>query len=115
MNPLQNPTVKLLITRFDRRRKNNKKEALLREIKSYEDDIEKKNKLIEKLIEEEKIVRNWNIYQELVGKNGITKIVLRESLPIINNEIARLVETVYPRGHKVLDMTERLSLYFFPS
>jgi len=75
-------------------RETGEKEALLREIKSYEDDIEKKKKLIEKLIEEEKIVRNWNIYQELVGKNGITKIVLRESLPIINNEIARLVDGV---------------------
>ena len=27
----------------------------------------------------------------------------------------RIPWTVYPRGHKGLDMTERLSLYFFPS
>ena len=27
----------------------------------------------------------------------------------------RIPWTVYPQGHKELDMTERLSLYFFPS
>jgi DNA repair exonuclease SbcCD ATPase subunit len=39
----------------------------------------------------EKTIRNWNIYNELVGKNGIIKIVLKRALPILNNEIARLL------------------------
>ena len=41
--------------------------------------------------EEEKIIRNWAIYQDMVGKNGIIKIVLKRALPILNNEISRLL------------------------
>ena len=44
------------------------------------------------MIEEEKIIRNWTIYQQLVGKNGIVKIVLKRALPIINNEIKRTLD-----------------------
>ena len=61
------------------------------EISNFNKQIEDRNTIIKKLIEEEKIIRNWNIYQELVGKNGILKIVLKRALPILNNEIARLL------------------------
>lgn len=74
------------------------KEQQIREIQNFKNEITNYNKLIEerntvikKLIEEEKIIRNWNIYQELVGKNGIIKIVLKRALPILNNEISRLL------------------------
>ena len=43
------------------------------------------------MVEQEKIVRNWTIYQQLVGKNGIVKIALKKALPLINNEIARIL------------------------
>lgn len=66
-------------------------EALKTEIKNYTEEIEKRKSVIEQLKKEEKIIRNWSIYQELVGKNGIVKIVLRRALPILNNEIARLL------------------------
>ena len=61
------------------------------EISNFNKQIEDRNTIIKKLVEEEKIIRNWNIYQELVGKNGILKIVLKRALPILNNEIARLL------------------------
>ena len=61
------------------------------EIINYNKQIEDRNNIIKKLVEEEKVIRNWNIYQELVGKNGIVKIVLKRALPILNNEIARLL------------------------
>lgn len=61
------------------------------EIVNYNKQIEDRNVIIKKLLEEEKVIRNWNIYQELVGKNGIVKIVLKRALPILNNEIARLL------------------------
>ena len=74
------------------------KEQQIREIQNFKNEVTNYNKLIEerntvikKLIEEEKIIRNWNIYQELVGKNGIIKIVLKRALPILNNEISRLL------------------------
>lgn len=66
-------------------------ESYKNEIKNYEKEVEKRNVLITKLTEEEKIIRNWTIYQQLVGKNGIVKIVLKRALPIINNEIARIL------------------------
>ena len=43
------------------------------------------------MAEEEKKIRNWNLYNELVGKNGIIKIVLKRALPILNNEVERLL------------------------
>ena len=61
------------------------------EISIYNKEIEKREKLIAKIIEEEKTIRNWNVYQELIGKNGIVKIVLKRALPIVNNEISRLI------------------------
>lgn len=67
-------------------------ESYNNEVKNYEKEIEKRKSLITKLSEEEKIIRNWTIYQQLVGKNGIVKIVLKRALPIINNEIARILD-----------------------
>ena len=76
----------------------NIKEQQIREIQNFKNEIanftkqiEDRNTIIKKLTEEEKTIRNWNIYQELVGKNGIIKIVLKRALPILNNEIARLL------------------------
>lgn len=77
----------------------NIKEQQIREIQNYKNEItfytkeiENRGKIIVKLTEEEKIVRDWKIYQELVGKNGIIKIVLKRALPILNNEISRLID-----------------------
>ena len=61
------------------------------EITQYNKQIDERNIIIKKLLEEETKIRNWNIYQELIGKNGIIKIVLKRALPILNNEIARLL------------------------
>lgn len=66
-------------------------QQLQSEIKNYDEEIKKREVIINKLIEEEKIIRNWNIYNQLVGKNGIIKMVLKRALPIINNEISRLL------------------------
>ena len=67
-------------------------ESYNNEVKNYEKEIEKRKALITKLSDEEKIIRNWTIYQQLVGKNGIVKIVLKRALPIINNEIKRTLD-----------------------
>ena len=57
----------------------------------YEKEIKVRQDLISKLTEEEKVIRSWSIYKELIGKNGILKIVLKRALPIINNEVATLL------------------------
>lgn len=57
----------------------------------YKKEIEQRKKLIATLQEEEKIIYHWKLYQELVGKNGIVKIILKKALPAINNEIKRIL------------------------
>lgn len=58
---------------------------------NYDNEIKKRNILIEKLTVEETLIKNWTLYQQLVGKNGIIKIILRRALPVINNELTRLL------------------------
>ena len=53
--------------------------------------IEERKVIIEKIKEENKTIRHWKIYLDMVGKNGISKMVLRKTLPIINANITRLL------------------------
>jgi exonuclease SbcC len=64
------------------------------EIKTNEERVKERKELIKKLEEEEKLVKNWKIYLELVGKNGISKMVLRKALPIINARLSQLLYDV---------------------
>ena len=80
----------------------NIKEQQIREIQNYKNEItnftkqiEERNNIIKKLTEEEKVIRNWNIYKQMINsKDGIGKIVLKRGLPIINNEISRLLNGI---------------------
>lgn len=56
--------------------------------------IETKEKLIETIKKEEEVDKIYKIYIDLVGKKGISKLVLRSVLPIINSEVQRLLEDV---------------------
>ena len=71
-----------------------RKATLENENKVNSKNIEDRKVLIKKLDEEETIVKNWKIYLTLVGKNGISKMVLRETLPLINGELKRLLSEV---------------------
>ena len=57
-------------------------------------DIVKFKELIIKIEEEEKILKAWKLYLEMVGKNGITKLVVRTVLPQINIELKQLLSDV---------------------
>ena len=63
-------------------------------IKTYKKEIEDRKEVIKKLNEEEKLLKNWKIYLELVGKNGISKMVLRKTLPIINAKLSQLLHDI---------------------
>jgi DNA repair exonuclease SbcCD ATPase subunit len=69
-------------------------EKVKQEIESNENSIDVKKKLIEQIKKEEEIERIYKVYIELVGKKGISKLVLRSVLPIINSEVQRLLEDV---------------------
>lgn len=63
-------------------------------IKSHREQIDNRIKIINKIKEEEVLVKNWKIYLDLVGKNGISKMVLRKTLPIINARLSQLLGDV---------------------
>ena len=63
-------------------------------IENNQKAIEERNKIIIKINEENKVIRHWKIYLEMIGKNGISKMVLRKTLPIINAHIARYLTDV---------------------
>ena len=68
---------------------------LKNEIANYTKQIDERNVVIKKLTEEEKTIRNWNIYKQMINsKDGIGKMVLKRGLPIINNEISRLLNGI---------------------
>ena len=71
-----------------------KLEKIKQDINSNIQSIDTKTKLIEQIKKEEEIERIFKIYIELVGKKGISKLVLRSVLPIINSEVSRLLEDV---------------------
>lgn len=77
---------------------NDVKIKLSNEIVTYEKNIEvsdkniaEKESMIVKIKNEEKIEKDWKLYLKLIGKDGISKIVLRNTLPIINAEMERLL------------------------
>lgn len=47
-----------------------------------------------KIAEERKIEKYWKLYLQMIGKDGISKMVLRNTLPIINNELNKLLSDV---------------------
>lgn len=64
------------------------------DIKNHKIQIDRRKEIITKIKEEENIVKNWKIYLDLVGKNGVSKMVLRNTLPIINARLKYLLNDV---------------------
>lgn len=58
------------------------------------DSIKLNEQIISEINEENIKIRNYKLYIEIFGKNGISKIVLRTVLPIINSEIHRMLDGV---------------------
>lgn len=79
----------------------NERDLKLKEVENYKRNIIDFNKkinenklIIDEIDKESVIIKNWKVYLEMIGKNGISKMVLRKTLPIINSEISRLLEDV---------------------
>ena len=64
------------------------------QIVSNNSEIEKNEKFIESILSEEVLVRNWKIYLTMIGKNGVSKMVLRSILPFINGELKNILNGV---------------------
>jgi len=62
------------------------------EIKTHQSKIEKNNEYILKIAEEFEREKIYKIYLEIFGKNGISKIIMKTMMPVINSELQRLLE-----------------------
>jgi DNA repair exonuclease SbcCD ATPase subunit len=56
--------------------------------------IEENESLIKTIKKENEVLRIFDIYHRMVGKNGISKLVLTSVIPIINYELDRLLDEV---------------------
>jgi DNA repair exonuclease SbcCD ATPase subunit len=61
-------------------------------IENYREKIEDNNKKIVKIKGEEEKEKIYKIYLEAYGKNGVTKIIMKTMMPLINSELQRLME-----------------------
>jgi DNA repair exonuclease SbcCD ATPase subunit len=85
---------KITVNEYSREDLSNKIQRIKTDIENNKSAIELKTKLIEQIKKESEIERIYKIYIEMVGKKGISKLVLRSVLPIINSEVVRLLEDV---------------------
>jgi DNA repair exonuclease SbcCD ATPase subunit len=61
-------------------------------ITSLEEKIKNNQKMIVTIKEEEDKEKIYKIYLEAYGKNGVTKIIMKTMMPLINSELQRLME-----------------------
>jgi len=61
-------------------------------ISSLEEKIKNNQKMIVTIKEEEEKEKIYKIYLEAYGKNGVTKIIMKTMMPLINSELQRLME-----------------------
>jgi len=69
-------------------------ENIKNEIKRLTDKIDFNSKMIVIVDKELTVEKMYKLYIDMVGKKGVSKIVLRSVLPIINSELERLLEGV---------------------
>ena len=61
------------------------------QIKNLENQIETNHDLIGRIAEEFEREKIYKIYLEVFGKNGISKIIMKTMMPLINQELQRLL------------------------
>ncbi|MBR6516969.1 MAG: hypothetical protein IKT40_09065 [Bacilli bacterium] len=69
-------------------------ESFKQNIENNESHIEDRIKTIDDIKKEEIMLRHWKIYLDMIGKDGISKMVLRKTLPIINSQVSALLNDV---------------------
>jgi DNA repair exonuclease SbcCD ATPase subunit len=60
-------------------------------ISRHQDKISDNLKHIEKIAEEEEKSKIFKLYLEIYGKNGISKMIMKNMMPVINSELQRLL------------------------
>jgi DNA repair exonuclease SbcCD ATPase subunit len=62
------------------------------QIKSSDEKIDSYSKIILKIAEEESKDKIYKMYLEAFGKNGLSKMIMKTMMPLINSELQRLME-----------------------
>ena len=62
------------------------------QIKNLNDKIKKNNEYIITITQEFEKERIYKIYSEVFGKNGISKLIMKTMMPLINSELQRLLQ-----------------------
>jgi DNA repair exonuclease SbcCD ATPase subunit len=80
---------------------NLKRDNLRNEIQDYKNDNKNKKqqnieneKIIQQILKEEEVLKIFEVYNRMIGKNGISKLVLSSVIPVINYELCRLLDEV---------------------
>jgi DNA repair exonuclease SbcCD ATPase subunit len=60
-------------------------------IEKFTERIDKNNDIIGKIAEEFEKEKLYKIYLDIFGKNGITKMIMKTMMPLINQELQRLL------------------------
>jgi DNA repair exonuclease SbcCD ATPase subunit len=71
-------------------------ERLENEIGQHQTQINKNEEYIKTIKAEEEIKIIFEVYQRMVGKNGIIKIIMKSVMPLINSELDRLLIDTAP-------------------
>ena len=84
----------LKLDSYDRllKEKNNQINTNEYNIKSNNEKITNNKNLIVKIREEESKDKIYKMYLESYGKNGVSKIIMKTMMPLINSELQRLME-----------------------
>jgi len=84
----------LKLESYDRllKEKNNQISSNEYSIKSNQEKITNNKNLIIKIKEEESKDKIYKMYLESYGKNGVSKIIMKTMMPLINSELQRLME-----------------------
>jgi len=62
------------------------------QIESYKEKIGQNETKIRKILEESQKEKIYKVYLEIYGKNGISKMIMKTMMPLINSELQRLLE-----------------------
>ena len=82
--------------------------------KQNKTQIDKNNEYIKTIKTEEEIKSIFEVYQRMVGKNGIIKMIMKSVMPLINSELDRLLIDTAPFKLEV-DINDKKEVEFLVS
>ena len=110
---------KILKINYEKSKKSLDRDKLLTSISinetkstNYSTNLKNNEKIIEIIKKEEEIDNVFRVYIQMVGKNGIGKIVMNNIIPSINNELERLLSDT-TEFNIVLELSEKKEVGFY--